>query len=98
MISRSLYWRSFSRDRIFLSLAILSVATLVLAMARHNPTLERSTIPLQLALTFWVVNVLFAVVTLRREPLLSYMFLTMAILLNSTLFFFFNYLLSLQAH
>jgi hypothetical protein len=43
------------------------------------------------------VNILFAFLALKREPLLAYMFLTATIILCGTLFFFFHYLIVVQA-
>lgn len=96
MISRILYWRMLAKDRIFLLLAGLALASFIAIWFARHPALERTTEPLNLGVTFFLVNCLFALVSARREPLLSYMFLTAAILLNGTLFFYFRYLLSIQ--
>lgn len=102
MISRVLYWRSLwrslTRDKIFLALVAIAGLTFVAALTKRDPATERTAVPFDLALTFLVVNLLFAALTLRREPLLAYLFLAMTVILNLTLFFFFRYLeLTLQA-
>jgi hypothetical protein len=97
MVNPVLYWRSIIKDRLFLFLFGLSVLTFVITLVERRPSIERSAIPFNLTLIFFVINMLFAVITLRRESLLSYMFLTAIILLNGTLFFFFRYLLLMQA-
>ena len=96
MIPRVLFLRSFTHDKIFQVLFILSVLTFILAMAFRRPALEHTSIVFSLGLFFFLINMLFAFLTLRREPLLSYMFLTATILLNGTLFFFFRYLIMIQ--
>lgn len=96
MISRSLYWRSFVKDRIFVFLFTLTMLSLCIALLERQPSFERTPIPFNLGLSFALVNIAFAIISLRREPLLSYMFLTLTILLNGTLYFFFRYLITIQ--
>src|SRR5688500_5028699 len=96
MISRMLYWRSLQKDRIFTVLLTFMVCSFVLAYIEREPDIERTPIPFELGLLFFVINLIFAFLTIRREPLLAYLFLTAGILLNGTLFFFFKYLLLIQ--
>lgn len=96
MISQILYWRNISKDRIFLSLLIVAVISLIFSLVQRQPDLERSVIPFQLTFTFFLTNLLFAFLTIRREPLLSYMFLTATILVNGTFYAFVKYLLLIQ--
>ncbi len=97
MLHYLILWRTFFKDRIFVLLFSLTVVTLVSALMQRQPSLERTPVPLSLDLFFSVVNIIFALLSLRREPLLAYMFLTATILLNGSLFFFFYYLASIQA-
>lgn len=96
MIPRILLWRSFTKDKIFQVLFVLSLLSFVMALIVRRPSLEHSSIGFSLGLFFFFINMLFAFLTLRREPLLSYMFLTATVLLNGTLFFFFRYLHLIQ--
>ncbi len=96
MIPRLFYWRAFTRDRIFLVLFVAAIMSFIIALVKHDPKFEHSTVALQLGITFFIINLLFSAVCLRREPLLSYMFLTATLLANGTMYFFFNYLASLQ--
>lgn len=96
MISRNVYWRSILRDRIFISLLTMVLLTIVAALTKRRPSLETSPMPFQLALLFFFVNVTFAFLTIRREPLLAYMFLTATVLGNGTLYFFYRYLIAVQ--
>jgi hypothetical protein len=89
--------RHFTKDKIFVVLFISALFAFASAMLNRHSSIERTPIPFNLGLTFSLVNMLFAVLTLRREPLLAYMFLTAAILLNGTLYFYFRYLFSIQA-
>jgi hypothetical protein len=96
MISQAMLWRSFTKDRIFLTLAAITIVTFVLVLLLRRPSLETSAVPFDLALLFFVINCFFAVLSVRREPLLAYMLLTSTILSNATLLFFFRYLLMIQ--
>ncbi len=96
MISRAVFWRSILRDRIFVLLVTLTLLTFIMALLQREPSIEIDAVPFQLAVLFFIVNVAFSFLTIRREPLLAYMFLTATILSNSTLFAFFRYLLSIQ--
>ncbi len=97
MISRSLFWRYYLKDRIFVVLALVAIMAFVLALVERRPSIEHTSAPFNLGLFFFIVNDLLALITFRREPLLSYMFLTAAILVAGTLYFFFHYLLLIQA-
>ncbi len=92
-IAQLLYWRSITKDRIFLVLLVVSLLSFVATLFERNPIVEQTPLPLELGMSFFVVNLLFSLISLRREPLLSYMFLTASIILNGTLFFYFKYLL-----
>lgn len=96
MITRNIWVRSLTKDRIFVLLATITVLTLVLALLQRRPSLEHSPTTFGLALLFIIINLIFALLSLKREPLLSYMFLTATIILNGTLFFFWRYLLLIQ--
>lgn len=97
MISRNIWVRSFTRDKIFMLLISVTALTFIAAIAQRRPSLEHSATPFGLGLVFIIINILFALLALKREPLLAYMFLTAAILLNGTLFFFWHYLSLIQA-
>lgn len=87
-----LIWRTISRDRIFFYLLILVILSLTIAIINRTAGLEQSSLALTLVLLFFSVNGLFAFLTLRREPLLAYMFLTATFILDCTLFFYYRYL------
>ncbi len=89
-------WRSLTKDRIFLSLAGASLITFIVMMLTRRPSLETTAVPFDLVLLFFVINVFFAILSLRREPLLSYMLLTATILNHASLLFFFRYLFTIQ--
>lgn len=92
----SSFWRTYTKDRIFVVLFFAAVASFAAALSIRQPLIERSAIPFQLTALFFGVNFLFALISLRREPLLSYMFLTASILLSGTLYFFYRYLTLIQ--
>ncbi len=94
LISRSLVLRGYLKDRIFVLLFSITVVTYLTAVLNRQPSIEASNVPFDLTSLFSGVNVLFAVLSLRREPLLAYMFLTATILIAGTLIFFFRYLAS----
>ncbi len=96
MIPLTLFWRRYFKDRIFLVLAGLAIASFLLALLERRPSIEHTRVPLNLAIFFFAVNGTLSLLTFRREPLLSYMFLTTAILISGTLYFFFRYLLLIQ--
>lgn len=96
MLPRSLAWRMYTKDRIFVFLLMLCALSLILALLERRPSLERTPIPFDMGIFFTLVNIAFAFLTLKREPLLSYMFLTTTILINGSLYFFFRYLLLIQ--
>ncbi|HEY1074640.1 MAG TPA: hypothetical protein VGE59_02975 [Patescibacteria group bacterium] len=96
MVSNTFLWRWVFKDRIFVALLLLSTVTFLMAIAERHPSFERTSEPFHLGLLFFILNTVFAVLALRREPLLSYMFLTASVLMNGTLFFFFRYLIIIQ--
>lgn len=96
MISRTIWFRSFSKDKIFLFLAAAAVITAAVALSERRPSLEHDPTPFGLGSLFAFINFLFAFLALKREPLLAYMFLTATIVLNGSLFFFFRYLTLIQ--
>lgn len=98
MISRNIWVRSLTKDKIFLLLLTLTAVTFVMALAERRPSFEHSATTFGLGIFFAVINVLFAILALKREPLLVYMFLTATIILNGTLFFYYNYLISIQSY
>lgn len=97
MISHSLLLRSYTRDRLFLVLLGLSFFSGLIALVSRHAEYERSALPFELGIIFFLVNTSFAIVSLRREPLLAYMLLTASILINGTLLFYFRYLNLIQA-
>lgn len=90
------FFRPFIKDRIFVALFLLSMITFLMALTERHPSFERTAEPFQLGLLFFVLNVVFAFLSLRREPLLAYMFLTATVLMNGTLFSYFRYLVMIQ--
>lgn len=90
------YWRIVSRDKIFVFLFGLNTIAILLAVLTRRPSIETTSLPFQLGLSFFCIDVVFALVSIRREPLLAYMFLTVTLLLSGTLYFFFRYLISIQ--
>lgn len=96
MIPQAMLWRSLTKDRIFLSLATVSIILFIAMLLTRRSSLETTAVPFDLALLFFVINVFFAILSLRREPLLSYMLITTTILSNASLVFFFRYLLTIQ--
>lgn len=90
-------FRSIIRDRIFLYLLILTIVTFAIALWNRVAGIEQSPLPFTLVILFFSVNTLFALITLRRDTLLAYMFLTATLLLNGTLFFYYRYLQLIQA-
>lgn len=96
MITRNIWVRSLTNDRIFVVLGSLSIVTFIIAIFQRRASLEHTPISFGLGVLFIVINVLFALISIKREPLLSYMFLTATIIINGTLFFFWRYLLIIQ--
>jgi hypothetical protein len=96
MIDFRQLWRTYKKDKIFLWLMTVSIITFISMLLQRHSSIERTPMPFNLGLLFFAVNMLFANLTLRREPLLAYMFLTAVILLNCISFFFFRYLMSVQ--
>ncbi len=96
MITRNIWVRSLTKDRIFILLASLTVITFLMAITQRRSSLEHTPTAFGLGILFIVINVLFALLSLKREPLLAYMFLTATIILNGTLFFYWRYLLLIQ--
>ena len=96
MIQLTLLVRTIIRDKVFVYLFVTVLATFLIATFHRTSGLEQSSLPFTLNILFFVVNTLFALITLRRDTLLSYMFLTATIVLNGTLFFFYRYLELIQ--
>jgi hypothetical protein len=86
--------RIYFKDRVFLFLGALSLVLFFVSLLIREASIERTPLPFNLVLLFFIVNTCFAIIALPREPLLAYMFLTASILMNGTLYFFFRYLLS----
>jgi hypothetical protein len=95
-LAQTFHWSTIIRDKIFRTLFIVSITTFGLSLLERRPSFEHSAVPFWLGLSFSVVNIVFAMGSVRREPLLSYTFLTASILLHATLFFFFQYLQLIQ--
>lgn len=96
MIHIILLWRTILRDRVFLYLLVAAVLSFLTSIWHRTAGLEQSSLSFTLVILFLVVNGLFALITLRREPLLAYMFLTTTLILNGTLFFYYRYLQLIQ--
>lgn len=92
MIDRIIYWRSLAKDKIFLTLLGLNVVFFVAATIIRNPRLEHSPVPYELATIFIISNIIFSVISIRREPFLAYSFLMTGLLLSAILYLFFRYL------
>lgn len=96
MLDQIIYWRMIAHDRLYLFLTGIGLLAFIAAITSRHPNLERSTAPFDFVLTFLIANLAFSLLTIRREPLLSYVFQTANIILAATLYLFFRSLLASQ--
>lgn len=97
MLASQVWYRLYIKDRVFVTLLGLNVLSFVIAALLRHPSFETSALPFELWLLFFVINIVFAFVSHRREPLLTYMFFTIGLINSIVLIFFFRYLMLIQA-